>query len=150
VAFGSDFNGIAGHVGPRFGTDACGGAGSPSQDSGLSHLRQLHENNRLQYPFTIDGFGTFDKQVTGKKTFDFTGGGLAHGGLLPDMAADMKGIGLSDEQLEPLFRSAEGYIRVGGRAEGIDAPAAPTAAACVDRTVTADATCKASASVASD
>ncbi len=105
VAMGSDFNGIAGHVGPRFGNGAC--AGSATQ-----RVTQVRANNRLNYPFTIPGFGTFDRQVSGQKTYDFNVDGLAHVGLLPDMVADLKNIGVTDEQLRPLFGSAQAYINM--------------------------------------
>jgi hypothetical protein len=36
----------------------------------------------------------------------------AHIGLLPDLVADLKVVGLSDAALEPLFHSAEAYINV--------------------------------------
>jgi microsomal dipeptidase-like Zn-dependent dipeptidase len=110
VAFGSDFTGFAGHVGPRFGNEACGGS-APERNG------QLREKKRLEYPFVIKGFGTFQKQVSGQKTFDFNVDGLAHIGLYPDMIADLKRIGVTDKQLEPLFRSAEAYIEVWERAE---------------------------------
>ncbi|HUA34706.1 MAG TPA: membrane dipeptidase [Candidatus Binataceae bacterium] len=105
VAFGSDFNGVAGHVGPRFGDHSCG-------NNTNEQLLQWRDSSRLSYPFTIAGFGTFDKQVTGTKAFDFNVDGLAHIGLLPDLVADLKVIGLSDAALEPLFHSAEAYINV--------------------------------------
>ncbi len=111
VAMGSDFNGVAGHFGPRFGNDACG-----SDD--LERSKQLLANDRLPYPFTLDEFGTFDKQVSGQKTFDYNVDGLAHIGLIPDMVADMKNVGLSDADLDPLFRSAEAYIQMWERARG--------------------------------
>ena len=59
--------------------------------------------NRLQYPFTLDEFGSFDRQVSGQKTFDYNVDGMAHVGLLPDFVADLKAIGLSDSDLDPLF-----------------------------------------------
>jgi microsomal dipeptidase-like Zn-dependent dipeptidase len=105
VAMGSDFNGIAGHVGPRFGNGAC--AGNLGQ-----RVVQERANNRLAYPFTIPGFGTFDRQVSGQKTYDFNVDGLAHIGLLPDMVADLKKIGVTDQQLQPLFGSAQAYINM--------------------------------------
>jgi len=105
VAMGSDFNGIAGHVGPRFGNGAC--AGSPGQ-----RAAQERANNRLVYPFTLPGFGTFDRQVSGQKTYDFNVDGLAHIGLLPDMVADLKNVGVTDSQLQPLFGSAQAYINM--------------------------------------
>lgn len=103
VGMGSDFNGIAGHVGPRFGSGSCGG-------NGLERTKQEAANNRLVYPFILPGFGTFSNQVSGQRTFDFNNDGLAHIGLLPDMVADLKNIGLTDQQLQPLFGGAQVYI----------------------------------------
>jgi microsomal dipeptidase-like Zn-dependent dipeptidase len=110
VTLGTDFNGVAAHIGPRFGPDACGGRGL-ARETHQERVRQDQAGNRLQYPFTSE-FGTFDKQVTGLQTYDFNVDGLAHIGLLPDMLADLKQIGFSDAQLEPLLTSANGYIEV--------------------------------------
>ena len=38
-------------------------------------------------------------------------------GLLPDLIEDVRRDGVSDEDLEPLFKSAEGYIRMWERSE---------------------------------
>ncbi len=68
-------------------------------------------DSRLTYPFTIEGVdGEFHRQQTGERTFDFNTDGLAHIGLLPDFIADLKNVGLTDDDLKPLFRSAETYI----------------------------------------
>ena len=74
--------------------------------------RTLQEatKNRLTYPFTLPGFGTFDRQVSGQRVFDFNTDGLAHIGLLPDMVADLKNVGLNDVQLGRLFGSAQAYV----------------------------------------
>ncbi|MFQ5593148.1 MAG: membrane dipeptidase [Anaerolineae bacterium] len=102
IAFGSDFNGIAGHLGPRFGAEACG----------KNPQEQAAQKQRLDYPFTLEGFGTFDEQVTGLRTFNYNEDGLAHVGLLPDLIADLKVIGLSEQDLDPLWGSAEAYIKM--------------------------------------
>lgn len=115
VAMGSDFNGAAGHVGPRFGSDGCGG-------SGRERSAQVRESQRLGYPFSLPEFGSFDRAITGHKVFDFNVDGLAHVGLLPDLVADLKVVGLSDADLDPLFRSAEAYLDVWARAEGTYQP----------------------------
>ncbi|WP_105200921.1 HYR domain-containing protein [Pseudoalteromonas sp. T1lg10] len=122
VALGSDFNGVAGHVGPRFGANACGSdipTLAPSAD--VERSAQLRENNKLIYPFTLDGYGTFDKQLSGFKAFDFNVDGLAHVGLLPDLVKDMENIGLAKPYNDALFESAEQYIRVWERALRITA-----------------------------
>jgi microsomal dipeptidase-like Zn-dependent dipeptidase len=104
VALGSDFMGIAGHVGPRFGNGACGGKAD-------QRATQEFAKNRLQYPFTLAGV-TFGQQVSGQKIYDFNVDGLAHIGLFPDMIADMKQVGVTSQQLQPLFSSAQAYINM--------------------------------------
>jgi hypothetical protein len=119
---GSDFNGIAGHLGPRFGSDACGGWEPIRSDArARERLDQERARNRVEYPFTLAGFGTFDKQTTGFKSFDYNVDGLAHIGLLPDLVADLKKIGLDDYYVDALMCSAEQYIRVWERAEALAA-----------------------------
>ena len=118
VAMGSDWNGAAGHLGPRFGSDACGGWGAPN---GRERPAQIIENSQLQYPFTLEGFGAFDPQVTGFKTFDYNVDGLAHIGLVPDMIADLKAIGLNDYYIDKLMCSGEAYVRVWERADALGA-----------------------------
>jgi hypothetical protein len=114
VALGSDFMGIAGHVGPRFGNGACGGHGDQrAAEERADRQPQYYQfGGRLKYPFTLPGFGTFDKQVSGQKTYDFNVDGLAHIGLLPDMVADMMNVGVTQEQLQPLFGSAQAYVNM--------------------------------------
>ncbi|EFH82106.1 peptidase M19 renal dipeptidase [Ktedonobacter racemifer DSM 44963] len=48
---------------------------------------------------------------TGERDFDINLDGVAHYGLLPDLLQDLKNVGLTHEDLIPLFRSAEDYIR---------------------------------------
>jgi microsomal dipeptidase-like Zn-dependent dipeptidase len=127
VAMGSDFNGTAGHFGPRFGPEACGGAVDYIEDIGnpfpaevgdrrKERSAQYRAGNMLRYPFTLDGFGQFEAQKTGQRTFDYNFDGMAHVGLLPDFVADLEAIGLPQRYLDALFGSAEEYIRVWERA----------------------------------
>jgi len=146
VAFGSDFNGVAGHVGPRFGHQACGR--DPAE-----RFDQLLAGNQLEYPFSLPGFGAFDKQVTGQRTFDFNTNGLATVGQLPDLVADLKQVGLSDTYVTALFRSAEEYIKVWEKAEGTygGTPEAKCIGDAFTATVVeADEYCQAIVSVADD
>ncbi len=126
VAFGSDFNGVAGHTGPRFGSDGCGGdpgLTAPELADRVAERRaQLQADDRVEYPFTLPGFGRFEKQVTGQKSFDFNVDGLAHVGLLPDLVADLREIGVSDQDLDPLFESAEGYVELWEQARAVPEP----------------------------
>ncbi|MGB8019936.1 MAG: hypothetical protein WCF04_01770, partial [Candidatus Nanopelagicales bacterium] len=111
VAFGSDFNGIAGHVGPRFGSEACA-ATFDNPNETAERLAQEAEDNRVPYPFELPGFGTLQRQVTGLKSFDYNTDGMAHVGLLPDFVKDLSQIGMSDEYMDAVFCSAERYIQV--------------------------------------
>jgi microsomal dipeptidase-like Zn-dependent dipeptidase len=52
------------------------------------------------------------RSYAGQHDFDINLDGVAHYGMLPDFLQDMKNIGLTEEDLLPLFRSAEEYIRV--------------------------------------
>jgi microsomal dipeptidase-like Zn-dependent dipeptidase len=133
VSFGSDFNGIAAHVGPRFGRYGCGSnliiPFSVSSDPTTLAERSLQylAGNQLHYPFTLPGFGTFDKQITGDKTFDFNVDGLAHIGLLPDLVAELGNLTARPDFPYVLDRSAEAYIRVWERASGaVPQPGVPS------------------------
>jgi microsomal dipeptidase-like Zn-dependent dipeptidase len=135
VALGPDFMGLAGHVGPRFGSEACGNIFRPNQPSiEEEKSKQIRLSEKLVYPFTLDGFGEFSRQQTNLRTFDFNDDGLAHVGLLPDLIADMKLVGLSDRYVDALFHSGEEYIRVWelaeARANGTDPPEPPEELSC--------------------
>lgn len=108
VGIGSDFNGFAGEPAPRFGSDACDGDVQTAQTGGV------------QYPFTVIGGNgqTMDKSIVGTKAFDINYDGLAHVGMYPDFIQDLLSIGLSDNDLKPLFRSAEQYIEMWEKIEG--------------------------------
>ncbi len=96
--FGFDLNGFAGAPGPRFGPNSgCSG----QTDEGIT------------YPFTsYAGEVTFEQPVVGSRTLDFNTEGMVHLGLVAELIEDVRRDGVSDKDLEPLFKSAEGYIRV--------------------------------------
>ena len=95
-------------VGPRFGPDACnGGARAERADQGTS--------GRLSYPIPILSPGRplqVNASRQGTRTFDFNTDGMAHIGMYPDFFADLLTIGVTAGDLQPVFRSAERYIRV--------------------------------------
>jgi hypothetical protein len=45
-----------------------------------------------------------------RRDFDINIDGMAHYGMLPDLLQDLRNIGLSAEDLVPLFRSANDYV----------------------------------------
>ncbi len=100
--FGFDLNGFAGGPGPRFGEGRCG----------------TPQTNPVTYPFTsYAGDVTFTEPRVGNRVIDFNTEGMAHIGLLPELIEDARRGGSTEEDLEPLFRSAEGYLRMWERAE---------------------------------
>ncbi|MFV8749639.1 hypothetical protein ACNOYE_03695 [Nannocystaceae bacterium ST9] len=100
--FGFDLNGFAGARGPRFGDGICP---TPQTDP-------------ITYPFqSYDGDIEFTQPMVGNRMLDFNTEGLVHIGLLPELIEDARRDALDDADLEPLFRSAEGYIRMWELAE---------------------------------
>ncbi|MEX1364197.1 MAG: hypothetical protein AB1Z98_13810 [Nannocystaceae bacterium] len=100
--FGFDLNGFAGAPGPRFGEGACP---TPQDDP-------------VTYPFTsYAGDVEFTEPVIGNRTLDFNTEGMVHIGLLPELIEDARRDAVSEADLEPLFRSAEGYLRMWELAE---------------------------------
>ena len=101
--FGFDLNGFAGAPGPRFGDES--GCGSPQSDP-------------ITYPFmSYAGDVTFQAPQLGSRAVDFNTEGMIHVGLIPELIEDARRDGVSDEDLAPVFRSAEGYVRMWERAE---------------------------------
>ena len=98
--FGFDLNGFAGYASPRF-SDSCTG-----------------QQNPVEYPFaSYDGDITFTQPFIGQRQVDFNTEGMYHIGLLPELIEDARRTGVTDEDLEFIFRSAEGYIRMWELAE---------------------------------
>ena len=98
-----DLNGLAGGPRPRFGENSrCNEA----------------QANPVSYPFTsYDGQVTFTRPRLGERQVDFNEEGMLHIGLLPELIEDARRDGMTDEELEPLFRSAEAFIRMWEAAE---------------------------------
>ena len=102
-ALSFDLNGFAGGPRPRFGKDKS--CGEP-------------QANPITYPFSShDGEVTFQQPYLGDRKVDFNTEGMIHIGLLPELIEDARRDGMTDDALEPLFRSAEAYIRMWEKAE---------------------------------
>ena len=102
--FGFDLNGFAGAAGPRFGDNS--GCSTPQTDEGIT------------YPFkSYAGDVTLERPVVGDRMLDFNTEGMVHLGLVAELIEDVRRDGATDEDLEPLFKSAEGYIRVWEKSE---------------------------------
>jgi microsomal dipeptidase-like Zn-dependent dipeptidase len=101
--FGFDLNGFAGAPRPRFGPD------SRCTDPQAAPIT---------YPFTsYRGDVTFTEPRLGDRTVDFNTEGMIHLGLVAELIEDVRRDGTGDRDLEPLFRSAEGYLRMWEKAE---------------------------------
>ncbi len=102
VPLGFDRNGFAGAQGPRFGPQGC----------------NSEQVDPVTYPFpSYAGDVMFQQPMVGNRVLDWNTEGFAHIGLLPEMIQDVRADGVTDAELEPLFRSAEGYIRMWEKAE---------------------------------
>ncbi len=102
--FGFDLNGFAGAPGPRFG------------DNSVCVEAQTDEG--ITYPFSsYAGDVTFEQPVVGNRTLDFNTEGMVHLGLVAELIEDVRRDGVTDEELEPLFKSAEGYLRMWEKSE---------------------------------
>jgi hypothetical protein len=102
--FGFDLNGFAGAPGPRFGVNG--------------HCRDPQTDTGITYPFTsYAGDITLQQPVVGNRTLDFNTEGMVHLGLVAELIEDVRRDGVTDEELEPLFKSAEGYLRMWEKSE---------------------------------
>ena len=102
--FGFDLNGFAGAPGPRFGEDS--GCGDAQTDAGIT------------YPFkSYAGDVTLQQPVVGNRVLDFNTEGMVHLGLVAELIEDVRRDGVTDKELEPLFKSAEGYLRMWEKSE---------------------------------
>ncbi|HEX2173042.1 MAG TPA: membrane dipeptidase, partial [Dehalococcoidia bacterium] len=110
VAFGSDLNGLEKMTAPRFGNDAC------ARDS-HSQISQPAAT-RVTYPFAGHRMTTtFGAMQAGTRTFDYNTDGFAQVGMYPDFIEDLKKIGLTNEEIDPLFLSADAFVRLWEKAE---------------------------------
>jgi microsomal dipeptidase-like Zn-dependent dipeptidase len=102
VGIGTDFNGFAGVPGPITGPDACPGKTAPNTPPPA----------QLSYPLTAAVTGAqMQRSQIGQKTFDINTDGLAHVGMLPDFIAHLSAMGVRDDELQPLLRSADGFVQ---------------------------------------
>jgi hypothetical protein len=101
LGFSTDMNGFAHQGGPR------------PDDA---------KSSPVVYPYrSFDGAVTLDKQKSGEKVFDVNVDGTAHYGLYPDRMEDIRRFG-GQEVYDDLVRSAENYLQMWERAQGVPAP----------------------------
>jgi microsomal dipeptidase-like Zn-dependent dipeptidase len=114
IGFGSDINGFAGMPAPRFGPYACGG------DSD-----RAPQQKQVAYPFMPlfaklqNAAFQLDREQSGYRIFDINYDGFAQMGLLPDFIEELEQVGLSQEELKPLFYGAEAYLQTWEAADAL-------------------------------
>jgi microsomal dipeptidase-like Zn-dependent dipeptidase len=108
VGFGSDLNGLAGLPTPRFGPYACGGDVGAEQTHAVNYPIRIYRDLAPPMP----------RSQAGSRVFDINVDGFAHAGMFPDFVAELLAIGLRPDDLQPLFDSAEEYIRMWECAQG--------------------------------
>ncbi len=107
-----------GYPAPGFGFDLNGFAGAPGPRFGERSECELPQESPVTYPFrSFGGDVTFSQPVVGNRTLDFNTEGMVHVGLIPELIEDARRTGVTDADLEPVFRSAEGYLRMWETAE---------------------------------
>ncbi|MEM6581448.1 MAG: hypothetical protein AAF699_09255 [Pseudomonadota bacterium] len=110
--FGFDLNGLSSYPLPRFGERSR--CSEPQTDEGIT------------YPFTsYGGDVTLTQPVVGNRILDFNTEGMVHLGLVAEVIEDVRRDGVTDAELEPLFRSAEAYLRVWEKSEARGKQIAP-------------------------
>ncbi|WP_372790785.1 hypothetical protein [Paraconexibacter sp.] len=93
-----------------YGADLGGMAQQPQARNG---------SGEISYPFkSYDGRVTFERQVTGERTFDYTKEGVAHYGLYAEWFEDLRRLG-GAKLAEDMSRGAEAYLQMWERTEGV-------------------------------
>lgn len=85
----------------------------PSPDGGNSEIRKVYDKVRPVWEMVQRMNGDnppYQRCMCGDRDFDINVDGMAHYGLLPDFLRDLKNIGLTDEDLAPLMRSAQDFV----------------------------------------
>jgi microsomal dipeptidase-like Zn-dependent dipeptidase len=102
-----------------FGADANGFHAQPP-------ARGADKPNAVSYPFkSLDGRITFDRQVSGQRTYDVNVDGVAHYGLYPDWMEQLRllaGAPIAGD----LMNGAEAYLQTWERAVGVPGPSCLT------------------------
>ena len=115
VAMGTDFNGLNQQPGPRYGPQAAAGLKDDTLREKRRPVQQRLQRDKPPLPYSGTLYRTdvpFVKARAGSREFDFNTDGLAHVGLLPDFIRDLVHVGMTDAQMDPLFSSAEAFLRM--------------------------------------
>lgn len=127
IAFGSDFNGFADWPRARFGAD---GTACPTGPYTALNGQRIPMPPALQYPFSLPARlvpaaigGTSQLPLYDWfRNWNYNTEGLGHVGLVPDFVEDLRLHGMSLSDLEPLYRSARGFVEIWRKARASQVP----------------------------
>jgi microsomal dipeptidase-like Zn-dependent dipeptidase len=113
ITFGSDFNGFASWPAPRYASEPCqprtAGDGRPiPKPTPIAYPLNLPPN---LVPAAVGGTSSLPR-FEQFRSWDYNQLGLMHAGLLPDFVEDLRSMGLTLADLEPLYRSARGVVEL--------------------------------------
>ncbi len=111
ITLGSDWNGFASWASPRFSAQPCerknrAGAAIP-KPAPIGYPLPLP---RGLVPAAIGPVTSLSPMA--EATFNYNTHGLMNVGLTPEFFEDLRLVGLSLEQLEPIYRSARGFVEI--------------------------------------
>lgn len=126
VPLGTDWNGFAGWPGPRRDLN------HPCPPVRARNHKVIPLESRVSYPFNLPaglvpagrgGPTTLDEFAwpPGGRLWDYNVVGAAHAGMIPDFLENLRLLGLSEADLQPIYRSARGVVDLWKRAREIGA-----------------------------
>lgn len=80
--------------------------------SHTAHLEKDHTQTTTRNMIPAVGHPALKPATLQGKTWDINFDGVAHYGMLPDFFQDLRAVGMKKQELEPMFRGAEAYIRM--------------------------------------
>lgn len=117
IAFGSDWNGVAGWPGPRH------AEGDPCPKSRLRDGKVIPVEGLVPYPIKLPE-GLIPSKIGGSTVlnrldwpdlnvqWDYNKRGMAHVGMMPEFLENLRVLGLTPADLESLYRSARGVVNL--------------------------------------
>ena len=123
IGFAADWNGFASWPFGRFGPNP------PERRLLQASGEALTQPPALAYPLrlppnlvaaAVGGVSSLDTMQFEGRRYDFNVDGLAQAGLSPDLLEDMRMHGLSAAELDPLYRSARGFVTMWQRARDLN------------------------------
>jgi microsomal dipeptidase-like Zn-dependent dipeptidase len=123
ITIGSDWNGFAAWPAPRFAPSPCaartaGDGSAIAKPAPVSYPLQLPAQ---LVPAAVGGAASLPA-MTQPRAWDYNREGLMHVGLTPEFLEDMRLMGLTLADLEPIYRSARGVVELWRAARDRDVP----------------------------